>query len=150
MLLTAPAGRISTTISTHRQLASPRCVVGVIAMIAALAIWLPQRWGSEWHTGSLKGPVLPMTVEITPAHGTRGETLNVSMHATTGAFTRASTPNLGPGVAVRANRAVNAATLSARIQIANDSPAGYRRIWAVTPGADSNRQLRQRRIPGDR
>ena len=103
--------------------------------LLVLVLFAAGGWRHFSHTSpSSKNNAIATTLSVTPDHGTRGQTLTVTIGSTSVNFTKASRPNLGPDVEVLANQLVNPTTLQVEIKIAPEAPLGRRRLWVSTPG----------------
>lgn len=78
--------------------------------------------------------VAPTAVRITPAQGTQGQTLEVTITTATPRLTHGSIPNFGPGITVLDSHNTSEQALVARIIIDAAAPPGTRRIWINTRG----------------
>lgn len=85
----------------------------------------------------LLAQVVPTTLQIAPAQGAQGQTLKVTVTATSLRLTDASILHFGPGIEVLDSHHTSQTALAAHIEIMAGTPGGFRRVWVSTPGAQT-------------
>lgn len=118
-------------------------VAGWAVVAASMVLMAVGTWrDSQAHlTGDLTGHrvaqsnVVPTPLQINPAQGSQGTTLEVTITGTSFRFTDRSLPHFGLGIAVLDSRYIGENTLVAHIEIVAGTPVGFRRVWVSTPEA---------------
>ena len=89
------------------------------------------------HLNSLRGQVVPTTLQVCPAQGAQGQTLEVTITGTSLRLTDGSIPHFGTGIEVLDSHHTSQSALAAHIQIMAGTANGFRRVWVSTPGAQT-------------
>jgi hypothetical protein len=137
---------IAAILEWFKTTATPRTAAKVIN-IAALVVGLVSIFLAAWRqqqqpNAAVREPeqpnavaeqVVPTAVRITPAQGTQGQTMEVTITTATPPLTHGS-PHFGPGITVLDSHNTSEQALVARIRIDAAAPPGTRRIWVNTQG----------------
>jgi hypothetical protein len=138
---------IAAILEWFKTTAIPRTAAKVINL-AALMVGLVSIFLAAWRErqrpnaavrereqpNAVVEQVVPTAVQISPAQGTQGQTMEVTITSATPRLTHGSIPHFGPGITVLDSHNTSEQALVARIRIDAAAPTGTRRIWVNTRG----------------
>jgi hypothetical protein len=107
-------------------------VINVAVLMVGFVAMLLAAWREREQPNAVVEHVVSTGVRITPAQGTQGRTMEVTITTATAGLTHGSIPQFGPGITVLDSHNTSEQALVAHIRIDAPAPPGTRRIWVNT------------------